>query len=35
VGHPAAEERVGPGGLLVHVRVEGVAGELGEVLDIR
>jgi hypothetical protein len=35
VGHPTAEERVGPGGLLVHVRVERVAGELGEVLDVR
>ena len=35
VRHPAAEERVGAGGLLVHVGVEGVAGELGEVLDVR
>ena len=32
---PAVEERVGPRRLLVHVRVEGVAGELGEVLDVR
>jgi len=31
----AVEERVGPRRLLVHVGVEGVAGELGEVLDVR
>jgi len=34
VGHPAVEERVGPRGLLVHMGVEGVAGEVGEVLDV-
>ena len=34
VGHPALEERVGPRRLLVHVRVERVAGERGEVLDV-
>jgi hypothetical protein len=31
----APEQRVGGGGLLIRVCVEGVAGELGEVLDVR
>src|SRR5258708_23758636 len=31
---PAVEERVGPGRLLIHMRVERVPGELGEMLDV-
>jgi hypothetical protein len=34
VRDPAVEERVGPRGLVVHVRVEGVPGELGEMFDV-
>ena len=32
--HPARKERVSPGRLLVHVCVEAVAGEFGEMFDI-
>ena len=34
VRHPAAEDRRGLGRLVVHMGVEGVAGEMGEMLDI-
>jgi Cu/Ag efflux pump CusA len=34
VRHPTVEERVGSGSSFVHVRVERVAGELGEMLDV-
>ena len=34
VGDAALEDRRGLGGFLVHVRVEFVAGELGEMLDV-
>ena len=34
MGDPVVEERVGLGRRLVHVGVEGIAGEMGEMLDV-